>query len=259
MCFLENNMRRVVVTGLGLVTPLGGDVETTWANLIAAKSGAGRITRGPCADATAVHTKSASSAIQCLPRVPMQKGSVVLAAPHKPDGRELRRSGWCGQRATYSVATQGITRLGRAGRALQNWQVGPRRCSASAARSPKTPVRCESRCGPCRGAPRFAHVIKPCGRDVVCPGFASALGGSTGNLSGCRFLQLSRRPPARCFRESRTAEHPFRGLSQLVCKLSRLEHARMLTPAQHPGRHLRKVTDLEAEPYCAVSQVHQCL
>ena len=38
-------MRRVVVTGLGLVTPLGGDVETTWANLIAAKSGAGRITR----------------------------------------------------------------------------------------------------------------------------------------------------------------------------------------------------------------------
>ena len=37
-------MRRVVVTGLGLVTPLGGDVETTWANLIAGRSGAGRIT-----------------------------------------------------------------------------------------------------------------------------------------------------------------------------------------------------------------------
>ncbi len=37
-------MRRVVVTGLGLVTPLGGDVETSWANLIAGKSGAGRIT-----------------------------------------------------------------------------------------------------------------------------------------------------------------------------------------------------------------------
>ena len=32
-------MRRVVVTGLGLVTPLGGDVETTWKNLIAGKSG----------------------------------------------------------------------------------------------------------------------------------------------------------------------------------------------------------------------------
>jgi 3-oxoacyl-[acyl-carrier-protein] synthase II len=38
-------MRRVVVTGLGLVTPLGGDVETSWKNILAAKSGAGRITR----------------------------------------------------------------------------------------------------------------------------------------------------------------------------------------------------------------------
>jgi len=38
-------MSRVVVNGLGLVTPLGGDVETTWANLIAGKSGAGMITR----------------------------------------------------------------------------------------------------------------------------------------------------------------------------------------------------------------------
>jgi len=38
-------MRRVVVTGLGLVTPLGGDVETSWENLIAGKSGAGPITR----------------------------------------------------------------------------------------------------------------------------------------------------------------------------------------------------------------------
>jgi 3-oxoacyl-[acyl-carrier-protein] synthase II len=38
-------MRRVVVTGLGLVTPLGGDVETTWNNLIAGKSGIAAITR----------------------------------------------------------------------------------------------------------------------------------------------------------------------------------------------------------------------
>jgi len=37
-------MRRVVVTGLGLVTPLGADVETSWANLIAGKSGATKIT-----------------------------------------------------------------------------------------------------------------------------------------------------------------------------------------------------------------------
>src|SRR3954449_10792068 len=38
-------MRRVVVTGLGLVTPLGADVETTWRNLIAGKSGIAPITR----------------------------------------------------------------------------------------------------------------------------------------------------------------------------------------------------------------------
>ncbi len=37
-------MRRVVVTGLGLVTPLGADVETTWKNILAGKSGAGPIT-----------------------------------------------------------------------------------------------------------------------------------------------------------------------------------------------------------------------
>jgi len=43
-------MRRVVVTGLGLVTPLGADVETAWSNLIAAKSGAGTITRFDATD-----------------------------------------------------------------------------------------------------------------------------------------------------------------------------------------------------------------
>ena len=38
-------MRRVVVTGLGMVSPLGGDVETSWRNILASKSGAGRITK----------------------------------------------------------------------------------------------------------------------------------------------------------------------------------------------------------------------
>src|SRR3546814_4183993 len=40
----------LVVTGLGLVTPLGGDVETSWANLLAGKSGAGTITRFDASD-----------------------------------------------------------------------------------------------------------------------------------------------------------------------------------------------------------------
>jgi 3-oxoacyl-[acyl-carrier-protein] synthase II len=37
--------RRVVVTGLGLVSPVGNDIATGWANLVEGKSGIGRITR----------------------------------------------------------------------------------------------------------------------------------------------------------------------------------------------------------------------
>jgi 3-oxoacyl-[acyl-carrier-protein] synthase II len=37
--------RRVVITGLGAVTPLGNDVPTTWSNVIAGRSGAGPITQ----------------------------------------------------------------------------------------------------------------------------------------------------------------------------------------------------------------------
>ena len=35
-----SNRTRVVVTGLGATTPLGGDVPSTWAALLAGKSGA---------------------------------------------------------------------------------------------------------------------------------------------------------------------------------------------------------------------------
>lgn len=37
--------QRVVITGLGCISPVGNDVETTWRNIVAGKSGAGLITR----------------------------------------------------------------------------------------------------------------------------------------------------------------------------------------------------------------------
>ena len=38
-------MRRVVITGLGAVTPLGGDLNSSWKNLLSGKSGASTITK----------------------------------------------------------------------------------------------------------------------------------------------------------------------------------------------------------------------
>ena len=38
-------MRKVVITGLGAVTPLGGDLNSSWKNLISGKSGASTISR----------------------------------------------------------------------------------------------------------------------------------------------------------------------------------------------------------------------
>ena len=42
--FKDMQAKRVVITGIGMVTPLGNDVASTWHNLLQGKSGAGRIT-----------------------------------------------------------------------------------------------------------------------------------------------------------------------------------------------------------------------
>jgi 3-oxoacyl-[acyl-carrier-protein] synthase II len=43
--YSQNGRRRVVITGLGAVTPLGNDVESSWQSLIAGRSGAAPITQ----------------------------------------------------------------------------------------------------------------------------------------------------------------------------------------------------------------------
>lgn len=45
-----NEKRRVVITGMGIVSPLGNDVETSWSRLIAGESGAAEITAFDHAD-----------------------------------------------------------------------------------------------------------------------------------------------------------------------------------------------------------------
>src|SRR6266516_3883064 len=45
-----NGRRRVVITGLGMVSPLGNDVATSWQNLLAGESGAAPITQFDATD-----------------------------------------------------------------------------------------------------------------------------------------------------------------------------------------------------------------
>ncbi|MCF8030505.1 MAG: beta-ketoacyl-ACP synthase II [Desulfohalobiaceae bacterium] len=42
--------KRVVVTGLSAITPIGGDLETSWSNLLAGRSGIAPITRFDCSE-----------------------------------------------------------------------------------------------------------------------------------------------------------------------------------------------------------------
>ena len=58
-------MRRVVVTGLGMVSPLGGNVETSWKNIIASKSGAASGAGAIRSNASAMRVSASSVISPC--------------------------------------------------------------------------------------------------------------------------------------------------------------------------------------------------
>ena len=66
--------RRVVVTGMGCVTPLGNDLPTFWANLIAGKNGIGPITKF---DTTDFKAKLAAEVRDFDPKLYMEKPQIL--------------------------------------------------------------------------------------------------------------------------------------------------------------------------------------
>ncbi|SHH94010.1 3-oxoacyl-[acyl-carrier-protein] synthase II [Sporobacter termitidis DSM 10068] len=64
-------MKRVVVTGMGAITPVGNDVNTMWENLVAGRHGIGPITKFDCTDYKA---KLAAEVKDFDPLLYMEKG-----------------------------------------------------------------------------------------------------------------------------------------------------------------------------------------
>ena len=105
-------MRRVVITGLGMVTPLGWGVEHSWKALLAGQSGANRI--------TAFDTTDYACQIACeVPRVDGRGGGGPdVAGSFDPNkGMSIIRSSARSIRSSSMASMRLIRRSGmRAGR-----------------------------------------------------------------------------------------------------------------------------------------------
>ena len=113
-------MRRVVVTGLGMVTPLACGVEETWSRLIAGQSGAGPITetspgsitgnsdpvsttRGGSTPVTTGTTKPSSTSCRCQDVTACVVEGSKLLCPVCVQGQDSNNDGLCDFRYVESM------------------------------------------------------------------------------------------------------------------------------------------------------------
>ena len=82
--------RRVVVTGIGAVTPLGMNVDEYWANLLAGKSGIGDMT---LCDPTGYSCRIAGEVNGLRPRPIRESQGGPAHGPFLPTGRGRRSHG----------------------------------------------------------------------------------------------------------------------------------------------------------------------
>ena len=72
-------MKKVVITGMGVVTPIGNDIETFWAAIKAGKSGLGKVTRF---DASNMDSKIAAEVKNFEPTLYMEKKEAKIGRAH---------------------------------------------------------------------------------------------------------------------------------------------------------------------------------
>src|SRR5258708_13272526 len=75
----NSNGRRVAVTGMGFITPIGNDVETVWSNMIEGVSGVNTITHF---DTTGFDTKIAAEVKGFVPEEYMDRKTARHIAPY---------------------------------------------------------------------------------------------------------------------------------------------------------------------------------
>lgn len=96
---LSSGRRRVVVTGVGAVTPLGLNARDTWSGLLAGRSGVGRITRF---DPTG-----------CTAQIAAEVKGFDPAAPVLSPDRAVRPRGSAGAAVVAALSPKEVKKLGR--------------------------------------------------------------------------------------------------------------------------------------------------